>query len=404
MAAKSGFFSSVSAYMAAQKKMSLREKLYALLYPTPNGGGLHAYIDSTIVFMVLLSVLMIILESVEVFEKPWGGLFELLDYIAVAVFTVEYIVRVYVSAAHPDYEGKTYPRLRFILSPMALVDLLAILPFFLAPFIGHLLDIRFLRVFRLARLLKLTRYTHALKTMRQVFAREAPVLGAAAFLMMLLVLFAASLGYLFEHEAQPDKFENIPQSIYWAVITLASVGYGDLSPVTPLGRFMTIILSILGVGIFALPAGLLSSAFSDQLRLDRERFKRMVDEALEDGVLSDEEKEAIRLESERLHLGNDDVDYMMKSLMRSRGMSTLKDESGEDAVAVNNSEASSGTTSDMTGIDDPEVAFVRFNMLVSQLELLYLSSDKKMLTEKVVRNLSESSTGRKVLSAMANKD
>ena len=147
-----------------------------------------------------------------------------------------------------------------------IIDILAVLPFFLEAFLHHLFDLRFLRVFRLLRLLKLTKYTGSTKTLYTVIKREWPVMSASVFIMMLLVILTASLGYLFEHEAQPDKFENIPASIYWAVITLASVGYGDLYPVTPVGRMMTIILALLGIGIFAIPAAILSSAFSDQLR------------------------------------------------------------------------------------------------------------------------------------------
>jgi hypothetical protein len=95
-------------------------------------------------------------------------------------------------------------------------------------FLHHVLDLRFLRVFRLTRLLKLTRGNDATKTLVKVISREWPIISASAFIMILLVIMTASLGFLFEHEAQPDKFENIPQTIYWAVITLASIGYGDL--------------------------------------------------------------------------------------------------------------------------------------------------------------------------------
>ncbi|NBX96602.1 MAG: two pore domain potassium channel family protein, partial [Betaproteobacteria bacterium] len=118
-----------------------------------------------------------------------------------------------------------------------------------------------LRVFRLARLLKLTRGSDATATLFQVIKREWPVMSAAAFIMILLIVMTASLGYLFEHAAQPEKFENIPTAIYWAVITLASVGYGDISPITPIGRAMTVVMALLGIGIFAIPAGLLASAF-----------------------------------------------------------------------------------------------------------------------------------------------
>jgi len=272
-----------------------------------------------------------------------------------------------------------------MLSWPALIDLLAIAPFFLAPFIGQLVDLRFMRIFRLARIFKLARYTSSLKTLAMVFAREAPILAAAGFLMLLLVMVAASLGYLFEHEAQPDKFENIPQAIYWAVITLASVGYGDLSPVTPAGRLMTIILAIVGVGIFALPAGLLSSAFSDQLRLDRERFQHMVDEALADGVLTEDEKASIAQESKRLHLADTDVEYMMRNILRGRGMSGLKSEAGESVLATENIGAGQTPPSAAGDVlnwqQNPGLAFSQLNHLIGHAKLIVSATDHLRLQE-----------------------
>ena len=215
-------------------------------------------------------------------------------------------------------QGAFAGRLRFARSGTALVDLLAILPFFLEVILHHLVDLRFLRVFRLMRLLKLTRYTGATKTLGIVMKREWPVLTASAFVMLLLVLLTASLGYLFEHEAQPDKFENIPQSIYWAVVTLASVGYGDISPITPAGRAMTIVLALLGIGIFAIPAALLSSAFSDQLRIERETLQNELYDMLADGRISEEERELIDAEAKRLHLSHEEVERLIEKAHRQR--------------------------------------------------------------------------------------
>jgi hypothetical protein len=138
--------------------------------------------------------------------------------------------------------------------------------------------------------------------------------------MILLVMLAACLGYLFEHEAQPDKFENIPQSIYWAVVTLASVGYGDISPVTPAGRAMTIVLALLGIGIFAIPAAILSSALSDQLRIEREKMMNELYHMLEDGVISAEEQELIEAEAKRLHLSKSELDRLLEKAKVQMGV------------------------------------------------------------------------------------
>jgi voltage-gated potassium channel Kch len=179
-------------------------------------------------------------------------------------------------------------------------------------FLHHLFDLRFLRIFRLARLLKLARGSDATAVMFKVIAREWPVLVAATFIMFLLVILTASLGYLFEHEAQPEKFENIPTAIYWAVITLASVGYGDISPVTPVGRAVTVVLSLVGIGIFAIPAALLASSFSDELVKKRELLKANIYDILKDGHISDEEASIIRSEAKRLHLTNAEINALLE--------------------------------------------------------------------------------------------
>jgi voltage-gated potassium channel len=175
--------------------------------------------------------------------------------------------------------------------------------------------------------------------------------------MMLLVVLTASLGFLLEHEAQPDKFENIPQSIYWAIITLASVGYGDISPITPLGRLLTVVVALIGIGIFAIPAGLLASAFTDQLRIDREAFKQRLMLAYEDGMLDRAEKELIVAEAERLHLSGDEV-------------KRLTDEARAEFAAK---EAEDHTHANGLVLDakaHPALAAAQFKLLVDQLSLI----------------------------------
>jgi voltage-gated potassium channel Kch len=244
--------------------------------------------------------------------------FIVLDAVAVTIFTAEYLLRLYACVETPGYQRAVAGRFKHASSFSSVIDFLAILPFFLEVFLHQLFDLRFLRVFRLLRLFKLTRYTGATRTLTTVVLREWPVLAASAFVMLLLVILTASLGYLFEHEAQPEKFENIPQSIYWAVITLASVGYGDISPVTPMGRLMTIILALLGIGIFAIPAALLSSAFTDQLRIERETLKNELYEMLADGHLSEDEADKINREARRLHLSEDEVQRLIIKAQRER--------------------------------------------------------------------------------------
>jgi voltage-gated potassium channel Kch len=305
---------------------TFRQKIHALVYPSEFGGDLHQLFDNFIMVCVLISVSAVVLQSVQSIDHVMHMEFIVLDAVAVAIFSLEYCARIYCCVEQPGFQKALSGRLRHAKSPSLLVDLLAILPFFLEAFLNHLFDLRFLRVFRLMRLLKLTRYTGATATLTKVLAREWPVMSASIFIMLLLVVLTASLGYLFEHEAQPEKFENIPQSIYWAVITLASVGYGDISPVTPMGRIMTIILALMGIGIFAIPAALLSSAFTDQLRIERENLRNELYEMLEDGQLDEQEIEQVQREAKRLHLSKQDVDLLIEKARREREL--VEDVSG----------------------------------------------------------------------------
>lgn len=305
-------------FVAANRGRTFRQKVHALVFPSEYGGTLHQLFDGFIVLWVVVSVAAVILESVHSIRYVLHLEFIILDAVAVTIFTAEFLLRLYACVESPGFQRALSGRVKHATSFSSIIDFLAILPFFLEVFLHHLLDLRFLRVFRLLRLFKLTRYTGATKTLTTVVVREWPVLAASAFVMLLLVILTASLGYLFEHEAQPDKFENIPQSIYWAVITLASVGYGDISPVTPMGRMMTIVLALLGIGIFAIPAALLSSAFTDQLRIERETLKNELYEMLADGHLSEDEADKINREAKRLHLSEEEVQRLIIKAKRER--------------------------------------------------------------------------------------
>jgi len=302
----------IAEFKELNKGRTFRQKVHALVYTSAYGGTIHNIFEVFINVWVLISVTAVVLESVHSINYILHLQFVILDTVAVAIFTVEYVMRIYSSVEEPGFKGAVSGRLKQAKTPSTVIDLLAILPFFLEVFLHHLFDLRFLRIFRLARLLKLARGSDATAVMFKVIAREWPVLVAATFIMFLLVILTASLGYLFEHEAQPEKFENIPTAIYWAVITLASVGYGDISPVTPVGRAVTVVLSLVGIGIFAIPAALLASSFSDELVKKRELLKANIYDILKDGHISDEEASIIRSEAKRLHLTNAEINALLE--------------------------------------------------------------------------------------------
>ena len=356
-------------FVLANAGRSFRQKMHALVFPSSRGGALHNIFDLFIAFWVVISVIAVVLESVQSISYILHLEFIILDMIAVMIFTIEYCMRIYCCVEEPGFQRALAGRVKQAKTFSSVIDLLAIVPFFLEALLHHLLDLRFLRVFRLLRLLKLTRYTKATATLTKVIVREWPVMGASAFIMLLMVVLTASLGYLFEHDAQPEKFENIPQSIYWAVITLASVGYGDISPVTPAGRIMTIILALMGIGIFALPAAVLSSAFTDQLNKEREALKGELSEMLEDGVISDEEAAIIAVKAKQMHLDDAEVALLIEQAKAAR-------EIREDLSKLPLHKIS----------QTPEHAIEHYKSLISEIRQLAILTDREQF-ESVAQRL-----------------
>jgi voltage-gated potassium channel len=215
--------------------------------------------------LIVFSVLSVILESEAALQRRYGLYFDISEAAAIVVFSVEYLARLWVCVVDPRYAGPFRGRLRYALSPMALVDLAAVMPFYLESSID-LRFIRALRLVRLARILKIGHYSDSLETVSVVLRKKkADLIVTAAIAFMLLVV-VSGLMYFAESGAQPKVFSSIPAAMWWGVTTLTTVGYGDIYPVTPLGKFLAAITAVLGVGFFALPAGILGSAFVVELQ------------------------------------------------------------------------------------------------------------------------------------------
>jgi voltage-gated potassium channel len=363
----------IAEFRELNKNRTFRQKVHALVFPSPFGGTMQHIFEVFIAVWVLLSVMAVILESVKSIHYVLHLQFVILDAVAVAIFTVEYFMRLYSCVEEPGYKGAVMGRFKQAKSPSTVIDFLAVLPFFLEVFLHHLIDLRFLRVFRLARLLKLTRGSDATAVLVKVVVREWPVMGAATFIMMLLLVLTASLGYLFEYDAQPEKFENIPTSIYWAVITLASVGYGDISPVTPMGRAMTSVLALMGIGIFAIPAALLASAFSDELVKERDQLKAELFAILKDGHISDEEAVIIRSEAKRLHMTVAEVNALIEVVIKEH---ELEERSPLPIHKI---------------AENPALAVEHYKVLLGQIRQLGIQTDGTQFEEAAQQNAGLSS-------------
>ncbi len=227
--------------------------------------------DLFITVLIVTNVLAVMLETVEWVKSPMEPYFAAFEVFSVTVFTAEYLLRLWSCTSDPRYAGAVRGRLRFALSPMALVDLLAVAPFFLEFLAVDLRFIRTLRLFRLFRIFKLARYSDSMVTLGTVLRSRREELLVTLFVVLVLLVFASSAMYYVESEAQPNQFSSIPAAMWWGVATLTTVGYGDVYPVTTAGRILGACIAVLGVGLFALPTGILASAFSEELQKKRRR-------------------------------------------------------------------------------------------------------------------------------------
>lgn len=300
---------------------TLRQKTYSLLNATPTSGRLHQQLDLILVIFIVLSVLSVVLETVPTIYGPLASAFTVFDEISVAVFTIEFLLRWYAAPEANPSKPAMSQRTAWLRKPTSIVDLVAIAPWYISLFTGGTLDLRFVRILRVLRVLKLTRYNTAMKTFSDVLQREQRAFFAALFVTFLITILAGAIVYEFEHAVQPEKFDTMPRAMYWAVITLASVGYGDISPVTPIGQAFTMLLALLGIGIVALPAGILGSAFSDQLHRQREEMIQKVEDALADGVITAEEERELEGERVRLHLTMEQFEALKMRALARQGLS-----------------------------------------------------------------------------------
>jgi len=291
------------------KKRTPRRVCYLTLAPAePNNEAEHQgvirtsrIIDGFLIILIVLNVLAVILESVPSIEARFANAFLVFEFFSVAVFTIEYVVRIWsaVEASEETREKPWRARLRYALRPLSLADLIAILPFYLGALIN--VDLRMLRALRLLRVLKLSRYSTSISLLLDALRDEARAIAAAIFVLSLLVLIAASFAYVAEHSAQPEAFGTIPDALWWAVITMTTVGFGDVVPITPFGRVVGGIIAVIGIGMVALPAGLLAAAFSEQIHLRDRHFEAEVEHRLVDGKISKDDR--VELEEVRKRLG-----------------------------------------------------------------------------------------------------
>ncbi|MEX8496867.1 ion transporter [Leptothrix ochracea] len=250
--------------MASQR--SWIQQTWDILDIAQPGNHLGRAVNISMMALIVLNVTAVMLESVKELDQLYHPLFHAFEVFSVAVFSIEYVGRIWACVCLAPFSHPIKGRLRFTVQPMSLIDLLAILPFYLAFFPIDLRFLRSLRMFRLFRLAKLGRYSTSLRLFGRVFKNNKEELIVTACVMVMLIILTSSLMYFAEHDAQPDKFPDIPSTMWWSVVTLTTVGYGDIYPITALGKFFAGTIAIVGIGMFALPAGVLGSGFVAEIQ------------------------------------------------------------------------------------------------------------------------------------------
>ncbi len=246
---------------------SAKRKVHLMLHPELGQTKWDKIVNGFIIILIILNIIAVILETVHSLHEAYGVFFHYFDLISVIIFSAEYILRVWSCDHDPRYKHTAYGRIKYIFSTAGLIDLLAILPFYIHVIVGlDLRVLRILRLFRFFRLFRLTAYMRSAKMVRNVFVSRANELKLSLVLIVFLIIIASCLLYFAEHNAQPQVFSSIPATFWWAVVTVTSVGYGDMVPITVLGKILTAVISLSGLAIFALPAGIITSGFLEEMR------------------------------------------------------------------------------------------------------------------------------------------
>ena len=297
-----------------------RNRIYQILEFTDPEDRTSRFVSFGIVGLIIVNVLAIVLESIPSLYEAYEKTFFRLEIVSCIIFILEYVLRVWASVEDPETledesgtqitHGKR--RVNFMLKPLAIIDFLAFVPIFLQLLFPGV-DLRFLRALRLLRVFKLTRYFQSFEMILEVLHDEWRSLAGTVFIMLVILVIAACGLYYIERDIQPDKFGSIPEAMWWAMAALTTVGYGDSYPITPIGKIIGSIVTLLGIGMVALPSGILASSFSERMRQRRESMQTQIDQALEDGLITREEELSLRKLGRDLGLNEEAISALVEN-------------------------------------------------------------------------------------------
>jgi voltage-gated potassium channel len=270
------------AIVAKLKTCKLKQQIYRVIEVTHHDDRLGKLFDALMIALISLNVLAFTFETVDSISIPYKSYFNDFETASAIVFTVKYLLRLWTCTLDPRYRQPIFSRFKFAFTLLSIVDLISILPYYLFLFFPNLVFVRELHLLRLARLFKIGRYSESMRTLGKVISAKREDLFSTLFAVFTLLMISSSLMYFAEHAAQPDRYPNIPASMWWGIITLTSVGYGDVSPITAIGKILGGIITVLGLGLVALPAGIIASGFTEEVEKKRTKPQRICPHCGED--------------------------------------------------------------------------------------------------------------------------
>jgi len=299
----------------------VQQRILEILESGQKGDRTSRICDTLIALLVVINIIAVTLESVSDFSVKYANQFYAIEFFSVVIFSIEYLTRLWVSAAKNAVDDKIFgsSRLGYMLSFSGVIDLVSILPFYLqALFPG--LDLRVLRTLRLLRIFKLSNYNTAIEDLFSAVYEERKSFIAALYLFVIAFVLTSSLIYYAENEVQPEKFASIPDAMYWSLITLTTVGYGDVSPVTWIGKVISVATALMGVSVVALITGILANAFSNQIARRKMIFEDQIREALADGVVDAVEVRSLEQLRKDFGLSKQQADALMRHVQQEKNM------------------------------------------------------------------------------------